>query len=157
MEFSPQGGNGMARTSSDAVRRVCSCQPRVRFSLRAARETPPMNNIDMIPQKCPSFKTKLLIWHDKITTFVTCFVMCAKESSYETAEKSSIAAFSGRLLHAAPQLPADSGRFDAHSAQSVFCHAHVAAEKTYHTAFASADVKLCETYVYHIVIIKSRC
>ena len=85
--------------------------------------------------------------------------MCAKESSYETAEKSSIAAFSGRLLHAAPQLPADSGRFDAHSAQSVFCHAHVAAEKTYHTAFASADVKLCEAYVYHIIIIiiKSRC
>ena len=29
MEFSPQGGNGMARTSSDAVRRMCSCQPRV--------------------------------------------------------------------------------------------------------------------------------
>ena len=29
MEFSPQGGNGMARTSSDAVRRMCPCQPRV--------------------------------------------------------------------------------------------------------------------------------
>ena len=32
MEFSPQGGNGMARTSSDAVRRVCSCQSRVSFN-----------------------------------------------------------------------------------------------------------------------------
>ncbi len=29
MEFSPQGGNGMAQTSSDAVRRMCSCQSRV--------------------------------------------------------------------------------------------------------------------------------
>ena len=32
MEFSPQGGNGMARTSSDAVRRMCSCQSRVSFN-----------------------------------------------------------------------------------------------------------------------------
>ena len=31
-------------------------------------------------------------------------------------------------LRSAPQLSADSGQFDAHSAQSVFCHAHVAAE-----------------------------
>ena len=31
-------------------------------------------------------------------------------------------------LRSAPQLSADSGQFDAHSAQSVFRHAHVAAE-----------------------------
>ena len=31
-------------------------------------------------------------------------------------------------LRSAPLLSADSGQFDAHSAQSVFCHAHVAAE-----------------------------
>ena len=37
MEFSPQGGNGMARTSSDAVRRMCSCLPRViRFIIYSA-------------------------------------------------------------------------------------------------------------------------
>ena len=37
MEFSPQGGNGMARTSSDAVRRVCSCQSRVLIIRRGRR------------------------------------------------------------------------------------------------------------------------
>ena len=31
-------------------------------------------------------------------------------------------------LRSAPRLPAESGQFDARSAQSVFCHAHVAAE-----------------------------
>ena len=31
MEFSPQGGNGMTRTSSDAVRRACPCQSRFFF------------------------------------------------------------------------------------------------------------------------------
>ena len=39
MEFSPQGGNGMTRTSSDAVRRMCSCQPRVIKSRDAQRQT----------------------------------------------------------------------------------------------------------------------
>ena len=36
--------------------------------------------------------------------------------------------FEKEPLRSAPQLSADSGQFDAHSAQSVFCHAHVAAE-----------------------------
>ena len=36
--------------------------------------------------------------------------------------------FEKASLRSAPQLSADSGQFDAHSAQSVFCHAHVAAE-----------------------------
>ena len=36
--------------------------------------------------------------------------------------------FEKASLRSAPLLPADSGQFDAHSAQSVFCHAHVAAE-----------------------------
>ena len=40
MEFSPQGGNGMARTSSDAVRRMCSCQPRVSLAFYI----PPVNS-----------------------------------------------------------------------------------------------------------------
>ncbi|MDY6365321.1 MAG: hypothetical protein SPL18_01465, partial [Oscillospiraceae bacterium] len=31
-------------------------------------------------------------------------------------------------LHSAPRLSADSGQFDARSAQSGFCHAQVAAE-----------------------------
>ena len=36
--------------------------------------------------------------------------------------------FEKASLRSAPLLSADSGQFDAHSAQSVFCHAHVAAE-----------------------------
>ena len=36
--------------------------------------------------------------------------------------------FEKASLRSAPQLSADSGQFDAHSAQSVFRHAHVAAE-----------------------------
>ena len=36
--------------------------------------------------------------------------------------------FEKASLRSAPLLPADSGQFDAHSAQSVFCHAHAAAE-----------------------------
>ena len=36
--------------------------------------------------------------------------------------------FDKASLRSAPLLSADSGQFDAHSAQSVFCHAHVAAE-----------------------------
>jgi len=31
-------------------------------------------------------------------------------------------------LRSVPRLSAESGQFDTHSAQSVFCHAHVAAE-----------------------------
>ena len=83
--------------------------------------------------------------------------MCAKESSYETAEKSSIAAFSGRLLHAAPQLPADRAG-STRTPRKVFSATHMSRQKkSYHTAFTSADVKLCEAYVYHNIIIKSRC
>ena len=36
--------------------------------------------------------------------------------------------FEKESLRSAPLLSAESGQFDAHSAQSVFCHAHVAAE-----------------------------
>ena len=36
--------------------------------------------------------------------------------------------FEKASLRSAPLLSADSGQFDAHSAQSVFCHAHVAAK-----------------------------
>ena len=43
----------------------------------------------------------------------------------ETVEKAS--------LRSAPLLSADSGQFDAHSTQSVFCHAHVAAENELHS------------------------
>ena len=35
-------------------------------------------------------------------------------------------------LRSAPQLSAISGQFDARSAQSVFCHAHIAAENRFH-------------------------
>ena len=37
MEFSPKGGNGTVRASSDAVRRICSRQPRVQRPLRLRR------------------------------------------------------------------------------------------------------------------------
>jgi len=36
--------------------------------------------------------------------------------------------FEKNPLRSAPRLSALSGQFNAHSAQSVFCHAHVAAE-----------------------------
>ena len=49
-----------------------------------------------------------------------CAVRLSKKWLYHFFEKAS--------LRSAPLLSADSGQFDAHSAQSVFCHAHVAAE-----------------------------
>ena len=40
--------------------------------------------------------------------------------------------FEGRVaLRSAPRLSADGGQFDAHSARSIFCHAHVAAENDF--------------------------
>ena len=45
-----------------------------------------------------------------------------------TVEKVAKSLFEKASLRSAPRLSAESGQFDAHSAQSVFCHAQAAAE-----------------------------
>jgi len=49
-------------------------------------------------------------------------------------------------LRSAPRLSAISGQFDARSAKSVFCHAHVAAENE-SNIFRRCDGEFCEAFL----------
>ena len=50
-------------------------------------------------------------------------------------ESDDLQFFCVMALRSAPQLSADSGQFDAHSMQSVFCRTHVAAENESYSFF----------------------
>ena len=59
-------------------------------------------------------------------------------SPAEVSLKSGRPLFRGKIaLRSAPRLAAKGGQFDAHSARSIFCHAHVAAENDF-TLFAAS-------------------